>query len=215
MTPNEITTLIAKNLDKELDVPFKLTIMARIDVWRSRHIRNTLEKDVSSRKFFTSTLYVPMETVNTTDCTVPYTQCKVSRSPKLPAPVRANGILFDYVGTIDGSRSFTYALKESQEFNEHNKYNKNIVSYEWENNRLKVSLPNIPKIKVIGIFDNPTKLLEFSCSGEGEDDCDFWNTEYPCTYEILQLCIQTVEQVDFKEKENIKLSVVTDTPITK
>ena len=52
MTPNEITTLISVRLNKTFDTPFNLQLIKRVDIWRSRHIKNALEKDARDRKFF-------------------------------------------------------------------------------------------------------------------------------------------------------------------
>jgi hypothetical protein len=113
---------------------------------------------------------------------------------KIPRPLRANDMLFDYVGSIDGSTPFkegqlglTYYLKAG-------KYSGNTIFYEYQLDKIRVHR-KIPAILVSGIFDDPEQASKFSCL-PGDTPCDFWNNEYPISNDILQLVIQSILTVD-------------------
>jgi len=205
MTPNEITTLIASNLDKQLDTPFKLMMIERVNYWRSRLIKNSVEKDEKERKFFKQTIYMKMKEINEVECEVPYCQCKVSITiDKVPKPLRVNGILFDYVGAIDGNNPFKEVANGMLSYYLNSKYGAKQGYYTYENDHIKVyNVPNIPIIRVDGIFDNPEEALQLTCKTI-EEACDYWNQEYPITGDILQLAVQGILEVDYNRKGDQK-----------
>jgi len=202
MTPNEITTLIAIRVKKTFDTPFKLQLIKRVDIWRSRHIKNALEKDAKDRKFFRQTVYLNMSKQSELPCDkgiIP--SCDVAISDKLPAPLRANNILFDYVGGVNGSNPFKETSPGMISFVTAGKYSKHSTPFVFNGGRIAVyNRPNLPMIRVDYIADSPSELENFSCNPDNSP-CNFWDNPYPCTNEILQLIIQSIVEVDFGQKE--------------
>ncbi len=208
MTLNEITVVIASHLEKELDEPFKMILAEKVAYWRSRLIKNSVDKDQKERRFFKQTIYVKMREQDDVFCATPYTQCKIAKSiTKVPKPARINGILFDYVGSIDGMNAFqegsggmiTYMMK--------GKYSKDVIRYTYENGYIKVyGNSKIPMIRIDGIFDDSEEADKFNCTEGTATDCDFWNKEYPVTGDILQLIVQSILQIDYNRitQENLK-----------
>jgi hypothetical protein len=217
MTPNEITTAIALKYSKTLDIPFKLALMERVDIWRSRHIRNSLEKDKKDRKFFIQTIYVPMTTQKEVPCSVPVPLCDVAVSDLLPNPLRANGVLFDFVGGVNGSNPFYQSEPGIFQYLRKGKYTGNRVMYDWINNKIVVyGAATVPMIRIDAVWDKPTQVSQFLCANNttGTDaNCDYWNNDYPCTNEIMQLIFQSIEQVDFKEKNVVALQDDIEVPV--
>lgn len=201
MTPNQITTLIASNLDKQLDQPFKLIMMERVKYWRSRLLKNSLEKDEKDRKYFKQVIFVPMTEQTEVLCTTPYCQCEVAISAfKVPKPLRVNGILFDYVGAIDGNNPFKETSAGMVVHLLNSKYGKKFVYYAYENGYIKVyNHSKLPMIRIEGIFDNPEEASKLSCKDK-EEVCDYWNQEYPVTGDITQLIVQSILQIDYNRK---------------
>ena len=214
MTLNEITTLIAENLKRPLDDPFKLMLAERINVWRSRLIRNSVDKDERERKYFKQTIFVPMQTKKEIVCGVPFDQCNIAVSKcSIPKPMRANNIYYDYVGNITGTKSFKQFVTGTLPMLMQGKYSKNTIWFKVENDELKIwGKPEIPIVMVEGIFDNPQEAAKFNCTCGVTADCDFFNQEYPVSNDILQLIIQSVAQVDFNQPSN---SPSTQIPVTK
>lgn len=197
MTLNEITTLIASHLGKELDMPFKLILAEKVNYWRARLLKDTLKGDIRSRRYNIQTLWVyPKTEGEIPECfNKEGLECKLYVTTELPKPLRANNILFDYVGTADGMTPYQETQSAYIPYLAHNKYSCNIVKYVYEQNRLKFYNKNDNlAVKVQGIFERPLDVFKYNC---GEGDCDIWNEEYPIKADSLQLVVQSILQVEY------------------
>lgn len=213
MTPNEITSVIAQGMNKTLDIPFRLALMKRVDAYRSRFVRESLTKDPRDRAAFRQTIYIPMESTSEVPCDIGIDDvfCTVAKSTtRVPVALRANGIHFDYVGAIDGNNPFTLVAPGMLGILNAGKYSKNLLSYELLNDYIVVhGLPNLPQIRIDAIFDAPTETAEFVCQTLGS--CNYWDMEYKCTNDILQMIIQYLPEHMKGEKLQPDVSVpVTD-----
>lgn len=189
MTPNEISTLIAEKFNKTFDLPFKLSVMERIKIYRERFTRQTLEKTPQERRFFMQTLFLPLEKSKEMNC-LPQL-CDVAMSAPIEV-IRANNVVFDYVGSVDGQLAFSYTSPGTMRYAKKGKYSKNKVLFTWLNNKIVVhEYPDLPMVRVDAIFNDPYSIYAYTC--ETEPTCDFWDAPYPCKDEILQLCIEKVE----------------------
>jgi hypothetical protein len=217
MTPNEITTAIAVKYNKVLDMPFKLALMVRVDVWRSRLIRNTLQEHPKDRKFFTQTIYVKMTKQREVQCDLPVKLCDVALSEPLPEVLRANGVYFDFVGAINGSNAFYEVGPGIQQYISKGRYTGNRTTFTVLNDQIAVlTNPDIPMIRVDAIWDNPTAIAKFICTNgltANDENCDYWNKDYPATREIIQQIIQMIEQMDLKDRNLINLEEVIHVPV--
>jgi len=191
MTPNEITTVLSQKAGKVFDLPFKLILMEKVKALRSLLMKQTLEKTPADRKFFRSTIYLKLTETNSVPCAVPV-NCKVYVTDKLPTPLRANSILFDYVGAVDAHNPFKETHPGMIQFVNSGKYSKNLVPFLYSDNRIFL-LENVPMIRVDLIPDDPMELADFKCTTD-EDNCDVWNTEYPLSKEILALILQMITE---------------------
>lgn len=202
MTPNEITTVLAIALKKTFDTPFKLAMMERVTVWRSRLIKNSLDKTPADRKFFRQTVYLSMSTVPQVPCDLPVDICDVARSAIIPPPLRANSILFDYVGAINGANPFKELNPGTMAYYRSGRYSKNVIGYLYSGGKIEVyGNANLPMLRVDYIVDDPQDLASFACSPDLNQVCDFWNQEYPCPGDILQQILQFIVEVDFGKRE--------------
>jgi hypothetical protein len=209
MTPNEITTLIASSVNKPFDEPFKLMIIKRVDAWRARLIRNTLEQNPQDRKFFRQTIYLALTKGAEVDCDLGIDLCDVASSARIPKVLRANGITFDYLGAINGANPFQEVMPGMILYANKGKYSKNLIQYSKVNDKIVVyNRPNLPMIRVDAVWDNPYDVATLICGDTG--NCDFWNTEYPCTNEILQQVIEYVSKAVAPTTEEISTGVHPD-----
>lgn len=197
MTPNEITTLIASEYGKELDTRFKLQLYERVKYWRSTLIKQSLDKVRTDLRFFRQTMYIPMEAVADTDCTM---NCHQSRTTiEIPQAIRVtdNGI-YTYVGGVDGYSSFGYADAGTLKFLTSGKYSKKTVFHEVINARVYVTLPDVPKIRVDAVLDNPEEGFPYqSCDGDPDMNCNWWDIEIPMSNDITQRVVQCILTVDY------------------
>lgn len=201
MTPNEITTVLAADLDKVFDVPFRLMLMERVNIWRARHIKNTLDKSPADRKFFRSTVYLSTTETNEVPCSLPFDQCKVYVTTTIPEPLRANSMLFDYVGAVNGLNPFVEVSPGTAFYRMSGKYSKNKVAFNYSDQKIFV-FTSVPMIRIDFIAAWPEQLDGFNCD-PSENTCDYWNSQYPCPPEILQLIFQSIREIDFKQNPQL------------
>lgn len=212
MTPNEITTVLAASFDKTFDVPFRRMLMERVDMWRSRHIKNSLDKQPADRKFFKSTIFLNTTEQSEVPCSLPANLCTVWVTDKLPRPLRANSILFDYVGAVNGMNPFSESHAGVAQYKKKGKYSHNIIPFVYSNDRLYI-YDKVPMVRVDFIADEPNQLENYQCVNELNQTCDFWDSEYPCSNEILQLIFQSIREVDFRENPKLVEQSIPVNPI--
>lgn len=205
MTPNEITTLIASNLKKELDTPFKKQLWERIKYWRSTLIKQSLDKVRQDAHFFRQTLYLPMEKVNELICIDGELECYVSRTQdEIPTPLRITdaGVL-EYIGGIDGSSPFGYADSGTLRYLRAGKYSQLSLFpyYRYENNKIITTLPDLPKIRISGVFSDPEVAMQYKDCEKVNKKCDWWNEEVPMSGDIAQRIVQSILTVDYRQSE--------------
>ncbi len=198
MTPNEITTEIAVQLYKELDDVFKLILFQRVGNWRSRLIRNSAERKPDELKSLYQTLYLPMEKKMVVPACVgndiPGICPAAITKNKVPTPLRINSNLFFFVGSVDGSVQFSYGTTLLNDYLNTGKYSKDNVNYDWVDNRIIVEdKPNLPMIKVTGVFESPEEVAKMNCEN-GTGGCDFWNEEYPVPRDMAQQIVSYIVQ---------------------
>lgn len=199
MTPNEITTLIASNLDKELSLPFRLQLMERVKVWRSRLIANSIQKVQQQRKFFKQTIYMRMAPGNDTPCAA-LVGCPVAITvDKVPLVIRVGNQMFDFIGSVNGRTAFTEVQAGMQEYQNAGRFSNNWTKYERVNDNILVGQQDLPWLRIDAIFDDPMKIVEYNCtcSAEVAGTCDVWDTEFPVSGDIMQLIIQSILQIDY------------------
>lgn len=203
-TFNQIATILAEQLKRPFDEPFKAMMKDRIKLWRSRLLANSLEKDPKNRKFFTQTLTVPMEEVSATECGINL-NCTLMRSTlEIPLPVRANGTLFDEVGSVEGSTPFRLVKRHELSFLIGDKYAPLASDfYLYENGRLLTRM--VPYLFVDGVFDDPEAVATFkaaACAESGANDCeDTDDQDLGVSGDIAQLIIQSILQIDFGQQQ--------------
>lgn len=206
MTPNEITTTIAVELKKTFDDPFKFMLIKRVDAWRSRLIKNSLDSTPSDRKFFRQTIYLPLTKEPEVLCDLGLELCDVAVTTKLPKVLRANSITFDYLGAINGANPFKETFPGMLAYK--GKYSKKSIEYSNINDRVVIyNKPNLPMIRIDAIWDNPSEVSTLLCNGSQAENCDFWNVTYPCTNEILQMILEYVPKTFDRPIEEISTPV--------
>lgn len=204
---NRITTSIAAHFEREQDEPFKKMLALKVDSWRSKLVVNSLEKHPEQRKFFRQTLYVPMvEEGQLPDCLPGPVLCKIARSVSaIPSPMRISDVLFDYVGSVDGTKSFVEVNPGTLLFLQSGRYSGHKIFYGYNSvtaGESKIEIFNrskIPMIRIDGVFDSPTDVMAWNCNSG--INCDAWDMSYPVTGDILQMIVQYILQVDFQVRE--------------
>lgn len=214
-TLGAISILIAERVNKQFDPAFLLQCADRIKYWRSRFMRDTLNKNPQERKFFLQTIRMPMEPnrsfneCGTEVCGVP----NISRTKyQIPQPVRANGVLFDYFGSIDGKNPFTYATSAISSYKTDDRFASMFQNYDYVDGFGEVfNNPQLPEVMIRGIFDDPIAAWKLQCTVD-KSPCNLEDMAFPISGDILQLCIQSIYQVDFglMPQQESKVEIKTD-----
>lgn len=201
---NELAEILAERAGRQLDTPFNEEMKVVLAYWLSRLRRDTLQQNKRDRMYFTQYSEVPLIEANITDFPgFPDTRVLVTTC-QLPNPLRANGIMFDYVGSVDKLTSFGRVYTEMHELRAalDAKYTGSSPKILWVNNKLWVfNRLDLPAIGVRGIYDDPRILAE---GGElcncGCTSCYDDDQEYPCPRDVQQKAIQAVLGTELKEK---------------
>lgn len=180
MTLNEFTTEIAGKFGKELDLQYRQWLVPQINHWRSRLIRNSLEKRPNEKSQFLQTIYIPL---TYGDFVCGTFTCQGSYSEKIPKLLRIGDTPFEYLGSSDGSSPYRY-----NDIGTNAWISKGITAWHFHNYNLindQVIIPDkrITAVTAAGIFDEPQKAAEWQCKNTGTG-CDWWNAEYPVTGDI-------------------------------
>lgn len=173
--------------------------MERVKYWRSRLIANSVGKEPAQRKFFRQSLYVTMTTQFANEAIAGVGNVQ-SISTKIPLLVRINSTVFDYVGGIDGQSPFRELQPGTGNYLATGKFASQFPAYEYTNQKIYIDKKDIPMIRVDAIFDDPMAVQELSCSCQNVE-CDTWDTEYPCSGDIMQLIIQSILTIDYNRAD--------------
>lgn len=199
MLKKEIAILLAEPRNRQFDIPFLRMLGDRADVWRSRLIRNTLNKNPLERKFFKQTLIVPLTPDVTWECG-PTFSCLKGISDPIPQLVRANNIMFDFIGSQDGTQQFVAAEPGAQCYLEQSSMLSKFISYEVIDNRIVVNNPSVRLMRIDGVFDQPDEVHKFNCQALGiRGECDPLEKDYPASGDIIQLIIQSINEIDLRQ----------------
>lgn len=213
MTPNEISVQIAEPFGRQFDVPFRSMLKDRVIYWATRHIRNTLDKDARRRKQFLQSLLVPLHSVsNQPSGHAGNYKYYVESIQQLPAPLFANGINFDFVGSQDGATGFVYSANLlADRFSAHDKYSSALPHYSFLGGKIQVYRnPDMANVLVNYIPENLRKFGEFSLAC-GTTSCSWDDQEYGIPGDILQLVIQSIMEIDLRQQTKAREEVKIDT----
>ena len=201
MTLNQITTLIATNLERELDIPFRLQLAERVKYWRSRMIANHLQKNPQQRRHFVQTIYMKM--VRGTAASNLFSDASKTETEKpVPQVIKVGTAKYDYVGGADGKSPFRSYNVGTEAFMEESRFYKLFGHYQEVNSTLVTDKPLLQALRVDALFDDPLAALAVCCKCE-EEGCDTWNVEFPMSGEMTQLVIQSILQVDYNRKDPV------------
>lgn len=209
---NELATLLAERSGRELDVPFQEEMKVAVGYWRSRLLRDALERNKKDRAYFKQYIEVPLQEVNISelpgfpDYPVLRTQCTI------PEPVRANGIFFDYVGSPDKLSVFKLFSEQHEIIPALDaKYSGRRPKGLWLNGYIYVfNLLDLPYLGVSGVFDDPQSVADFKCNC-GCDACYDDDMPYPISGDIQQRIIQAILGTELNRNSNNETNVV---PVT-
>jgi hypothetical protein len=210
---NELAEILAEREQRQFDIPFIEEMKVVIGYWRSRLLRDALEKNRQDRMYFRQYIEVPLVRVNIAelpgfpDYPVLRTACEI------PEPVRANGIAYDYVGSPDKLSNFKLFTEQHELIPALNATHtgKNPKGL-WLNKFIYVfNRLDLPYLGVSGVYDDPQSVADFKCNC-GCDPCYDDDMPYPISGDIQQRIIQGILSTELRQVQKADTEVV---PVTK
>jgi len=200
MTPNEITTLLAMNLGKELDVPFKKAMYERVKYWRATLIRQTLQAHPRESHYFQQSIYLPLVKTNTLEPLDPRLSAWAAvTSIEVPLPIRIADFIFSYIGGVDGKSPWQYANIGTSAYLTAGSYAGKFPTINYINRRIAVTpWPDLEYVMVSGIFNSPEEAMIYE-TRPPEPNKDWWDTDIPMSGDVEQRVIQCILSVDYQK----------------
>ena len=194
-TLNEMAETLAERAGRQFSQPFNKEMKALIHVKRSKLVRNTLERNRHDRIFFRQWCDVPLQVTNMS--VIPgFPSIPVLVSSFVPNPLRANGIVFDFVGSPD-------KISQFQVFTEMHeiipaldaKYTGKKPKVLWYNNKFYLfNNLNLPKLSLAAIYDDVYSLYKAGLVTTTVDD----NSEYPVPRDVQAAIIADILATELK-----------------
>lgn len=195
-TLNEIASLLAERAGKPFDTPFQEELKFIIKYWAVALTRNSLDKSPMDRRFFHSKLTVPLVKTSEVEC-LNY-GCILRSEAKIPKPLRANNLLFDFVGSADfTSASFSYRLPYQLDIMEKgSRFTGWLPTYTYVDNYIFINNPPSSSFKLLGILYIPEDLNQIKnfkqCSNTTINSCNSDDDEFPLSSDLLQTLITSI-----------------------
>lgn len=185
MTWNELATNLAAKMGKPFDLSLRGQLIDDIRNWRSRLLKDSLERHPQDAPLFYQTIYTKLE-VNTLPSCIPAGVVCTTYRTVLDIPMPLRGFSFDYVGAIDGRKPYRSIQGSTGTFLMGGKFASLLRFYDYFPDQEKiVTLTNPRILQIRSIFDDPAKVV--SCDTEGGViDCNPWDKEIPASGDVLQ-----------------------------
>lgn len=199
-TYNELAEILAERAGRQLDTPFIEEMKVVVSYWYSRLRRDSLQESRRDRAWFKQYTEVPIEVVALSEWPG-FPDIRISRTTcQLPNTLRANGILFDYVGSVDKTTSFGKVYTQMHELRGalDGRYTGKQPKVLWQNNYIYIfNELDMPAIGIDGIYDDPWAYQQFKCSCQGTA-CRDDDTEFPGPRDLQQRIIQAALSTELK-----------------
>lgn len=190
---NELAEILAERAGRQFSQPFNMEMKALINIWRSRLIRDTLERNRQDRIFFRQWFEVQMEPCNLSEFPG-FPDIPIMRSVcKVPAPLRANGITFDYVGSVDHISQFQLFTEQHELIPalDARYTGKKIKILYTEQRFYAFNTLVLPSLLSSSVFDDVMAIENYGCNCN-KAYCYDDDLEYPAPREIQQKIIQSI-----------------------
>lgn len=201
-TLNGLAESLAERAGRQFDIPFREQIKLWILLWRSRLLRDTLNRKPEDRTFYQSSLVIPLVPTDL------FAECgKVLRTKcKVPKPVRANSILFDYVGSVTMTHSFQVVQPHTIPFISASKYTGKRPKAVYMDEYIYIFNAGLLKeLRLHGIFEDLTQVdrgCVTSISGNPAaefETCDLDDAPFPVSLDLQQQIIQAIISTELRQ----------------
>lgn len=191
MTTEEIIAIISEQAGKTFDIAFQRELMTRVTLWRARLLRDSLQRHIQDRRFYRQTIYCDLKAVSEPETTLSTKEkFKIKRTTvKIPPLIRANNILFDYVGDFKRQHPMGYMDLGRLAYIGHNQYGK-LHKFGFLGDYVYVfSDHEVDEVAIEAIFADPRDLVSFY--DQDNKPC-YRDAHYPLDAGLAQLIAEYI-----------------------
>jgi hypothetical protein len=202
---NEIAEILAEREGRQYDTVFTEEMKPLVHIWRSRLVRDSLERNRADRVFFRQYFEIPMIAVNSSDLPG-FPDIPIMRSEcQLPNPLRANGLILDYIGSVDKLTTFQLFTEQHEILPALKaRYTGHLPKALWLNNYIYAfNTLTLPYVGGAAIFDDVRALDNIGCTCNGAT-CYDDDLEYPAPRDIQQRIIQSILSVELRQPVKVQ-----------
>lgn len=196
---NQIAAMLSERAGRTFDLAFQRELKFIIKLRVGEALRQTLNKTPLDRKFLFEKFNFELEKVSILKCR-DY-GCQLRTIDKIPRPLRANNILFDFVGTGDFKSAFTYRLESQLEFFNHSELTSFFPSFIYADGYIYISNPPTVEFKTLGaqyIPEDYIEAMKFKCL----EDCVTDDDPLPVGYDVISTVVNMIYDKDLRGNNN-------------
>jgi hypothetical protein len=194
---NQIVEGLAEQAGKPFDIPFQTYMKMVVRNWTVTLTKRTLENKPLDRRFFITSLVVPISRVSEIECPITY-GCRFRSTLQVPSPIRTNGVLFDFVGTPDFIQAYGQVQDWQRQFIAFNRITSHEINYIYRDKYLFIDGDKIEaNYSYIGVQMIPANfedLTPFQCT----IDCNADDEEFPIAPDLLENVLQSIYATELK-----------------
>lgn len=206
---------IAGNFDRILDKEFKRRVEELVIIARSELIRRSIDKHgISSSNLIQQINCMETTRVDIAECCSITLSCNITKTlNKVPQPIRIRdrSSNFQYVGTIDSKKSYSYMTIEMFEMLSAERFfNNSQTIYIYKNGYIYIFGDDPDNIRIEGIFNDPREVENLNDCVNPNDNCvDDVEISDDLAINIMTMVSDQLRRTPVNiEKEEVKLEDV-------
>lgn len=196
MTTEEIIAIISQQLNRQFDVAFHREIMTRFTLWRARLLKDSLQT-VQNRKFYRQTIYDDLEITKLPGYKLETRDnFKVLKTKqRIPKLIRANNILFDFIGSFDRTISYGFIDSHRIPYLQYSRYSPNNKFFYLDDYAYILSDEEPDEVAIEAIFADPRDLIVYT--NPDNQPC-YKDSNYPVDAALAQRAAEYVVKYDLR-----------------
>jgi len=189
---NQLVGMLADRVGQPFSIPLQKELKVILNYKREDWIQKALDKHPEQRKFYLKDFSENLVKVDRAECPIAI-DCSVLRTEHvIPAPVRTEYALFDYVGDPDKLDGYTYTTPEQLLWiqNYGSRYTQDRPKYFYVNSYVYIYNENdLESVNIRGLWPDQTQLKDFKCDGK---PCYTDDDQYEMPGDLINIMIQDV-----------------------
>lgn len=189
---NQLVSMLSDRVGQPFNLPLQRELKIILNYKREDWFQKVLDKHPEQRKFYLKDFTEALIKVDRAECPVTI-DCDVLRTEhSIPAPIRTDYALFDYVGDPDKLDGYTYMAPDQLLWmvRQGSRYTPDRPKYFYVNSYVYIYNENdLESVNIRGLWTDPTQLKDFLC---GDKPCYTDNDQYEMPGDLINIMIQDI-----------------------